>query len=243
MLLTKRFIFRGLLILTGLALLPSACSGGQDSEDAETARKLDDSKSETVVIRPQEPLIAQHAEVTISLSFDRRQNLREIVVDPETAIIFYKPSDPRLVSQVLWRVECLMDGKLVSCPQEALESVAITRKPGCPDLFGAEAFKIPEKQTAVASGRARQDVYDANMEKYQANAKAMRQTMMETTREKERTAGDSLFGCNGDRLRPAPSKIDPYQGLTWQYDVTVEMGQKGRKTLDPEIWVEKDEGG
>ena len=224
---TKKSAVRDLLTLACLALLPTACNDAEGTEES----YVPSPGGQTVTIRPQEPLIAQHAEVTISLAFDGKQNLREIEVDPETAIIFFQPDDERLVTQVLWRVECLMDGKLVSCPDEALEAVVIRRKRGCPDLFGADAFKIPAEHTAIASGWVRKDAYYESMEKYQANVQAMLQ--------KDRSAGDSLYGCNGERLRAAPRKLDPYEGLTWQYNVTVHMGDR-REELDPEIWVSKD---
>lgn len=235
---TKKLAVRALLTLACLALLPTACNGTdqeetQETEQTRTPEYGGGGGSQTVTIRPQESFVAQHAEVTISLAFDSKQNLREIEVDPETAIIFFQPDDERLVTQVLWRVECLMDGKLVSCPDEALEAVVIRRKRGCPDLFGTDAFKIPAEHTAIASGWVRKDAYYESMEKYQANVQAMLQ--------KDRSAGDSLYGCNGERLRAAPEKIAEYQGLTWQYNVIVDMGEKGRKELDPEIWVGSDE--
>lgn len=172
------------------------------------------------------------AEVTIVLAF-RGEELRRVFADPETAVIFVNPDDRRLVSEVTWRVECRMDGKVISCP-DLLAKTVIEAKQGCsPDIFGQEVFAIPGDRNAIDSGEANLDVYKRLYREYQSQRKAMM--------EKDRSMGSSLLGCRGDEIKQAPETVDMENGLAWQYNVTVVLEDGKEFVLDPEIWVEKDE--
>jgi hypothetical protein len=201
--------------------------------DHTTNAATDYSDGETVVIRPQTPFVAKHTEVTVRLDIRKRERV-DIEVDPETAIIFADPHDERLVEQVLWRVECWMDGEPRPCP-DLVREVVITPKEGCPpELFGTDKFQIPlAEATAIASGEPKLDVYAKQMETYQSRFRALV--------EKEQTSAYSLLDCNGQPAGNAPQGIDPYNGFTWLYNVAVYLeGKREPVRLDPEIWVEKD---
>lgn len=222
-----------LALVAGLAL--GACGQTTNAEPEpqtkeEYTREPSDG-GETVTIKPRTPFVAKHTEVTVSVDLGRKVTL---AVEPETAIIFADPEDERLVEQVLWRVECRMDGKLISCP-DRVRLVTIKPKEGCSrELFGP-GFEIDlGRATAVASGEPNLDVYYEEMKQYQARVNAMR--------EKDASLTDFVVDCGGDRrgqTRSAPEGIDPYNGITWQYDVILAVG-KDEVVLDPEIWVEKD---
>jgi hypothetical protein len=203
--------------------------------DHTTNAATDYSDGETVVIRPQTPFVAKHTEVTVRLDIRKRERV-DIEVDPETAIIFADPHDERLVEQVLWRVECWMDGELGPCP-DLVREVVITPKKGCPpELFGKDKFEIRlEEATAIASGEPKLDVYAKQMESYQSRFRALV--------EKDRTLTTSLLDCSGQPTGTAPEGIDPYYGLTWLYNVTVYLSNERQVRVDPEIWVERDKTG
>jgi len=225
MLCQRLFPVTARVLLVCLVTLAAACT--DTNADSSSER-------ETVVIHPQTSLISPLTEVTLSLEI-RKDELAGITVDPEVATIFAKPSDRRLVTQVLWRVECRMDGKVVSCPEDFVRRTVITPKEGCsPELFGTEEFVIPGEHTAISSGEVQSEIAERLYEGYQKQQRAM------LSQEAER--GD-YTDCDGKPMRAAPDSADPYQGFRWLYDVTVYLGS-GRKVVeDPEIWVSKDKGG
>lgn len=217
-----------LALLAGLAYV--ACHQTTTADEEYTRQPPD---GETVVIKPQTPFVAKHAEVTVRLDI-RKGELGKVEVEPQTAIIFADPRDERLVEQVLWRVECWMDGKLGSCPEDLVERVVIRPKEGCPpELFGFKELVIwLAEATGIASGEPNLEVYAEQMKRYQRTFRALM--------EKEQSLATSLLDCNYEPAGTAPRGIDLYNGLTWLYDVTVYRGERELFRLDPEIWVEKD---
>lgn len=216
-----------LALLTGLAYV--ACHQTTTADEEYTRQPPD---GETVVIKPRTPFVAKHAEVTVRLDIRRGERV-EVGVEPQTAIIFADPRDERLVEQVLWRVECWMDGKLGSCPAELVTRVAITPKKGCSEELFGPGFRIELGEvTAVASGEPNLEVYTDQMKRYQSRFRALV--------EESQTLVTSLLDCSGQPAGSAPEGIDVYSGLTWLYDVTVYRGERELFRLDPEVWIERD---
>jgi|GEM_PF-3823864 len=208
--------------LVALAALSISCAS--NAEMNEPSRSTSPSKA----------YIEERTEVTISLAF-RDGELRRVRAEPETAVIFVRPEDRRLVTEVVWRVECLRDGEVVRCPKSVRETV-IEGKEGCsPHVFPQNVFVIPSDKNAIASGEASYEAYEELYKEFQARRRAMM--------EKDRIAGSALLGCQGDAIRTAPDSVRLDYGITWQYSVTVTLENGEKVVLDPEIWVEKDEGG